>query len=44
MQGPLTKAELEEALDRQLKKLTRRFYLIGGMASLLFVIILEITR
>ena len=44
MDRPVTKAELEEALDRQLRKLTRRFWLIGGTAALLFAIVLEATR
>ena len=44
MNEPVTKAELEAALDRQLRKLTRRFALIGGFAALLFALVLEVTR
>lgn len=44
MDRPVTKAELEDALDRQLKELTRRFYLIGGLAAALFAVVLEVMR
>ena len=44
LEHPVTKADLEAALDRQLRKLTRRFALIGAAAAMLFVLILEVTR
>lgn len=44
MDTPVTKAELEAALDRQLHKLTKQFAMIGGFAALLFALVLEVTR
>ena len=44
MDRPVTKAELEAALDRQLHKLTRRFTLLAGFVSLLFALVLEVMR
>lgn len=44
MDRPATKADLDAALDRQLRILTRRFALIGGLASIVFVILMEIVR
>lgn len=44
MDRPATKADLDAALDRQFKKITRNISLIIGMTFLALAILLEITR
>jgi len=44
MDKPATKADLDAALDRYQRKLTRRFAIIFGVVIVLFVILMEVVR